>query len=325
MNETEATPDQREREELVDGYQMMLGIRHFEERIHSLFMRGEVHGTVHLYNGQEAVATGVCGALDGDSVSATYRGHGAALALGVEPRALGAELMGRTTGTNGGRSGSLNVIDREHHLLHTSGIIGGSIGCATGAALPLRGTGKVSVAFFGDGATNHGYFHECLNFARVQQLPLLLVCENNLYGEFTPMAQVTAGADIAARAAAYDIRAEKIDGNDLREVRSAASAALQRIRAGEGPGFIEALTYRQVGHSKSDPGAYRSKEEVATWVERDPLVVTRHQLESEYDMSDEELSKLEAEVRSHIAGELEAALGDPYPDPAQETLSEYAA
>lgn len=314
-----------ETESVLSSYQMMVGIRRFEEEIQRLFLRGDVHGTVHLYNGQEAVATGVCGALDGDLVSATYRGHGVALALGTPPRALAAELMGRATGTNGGRSGSLNVIDREHNLIHTSGIIGGSIGCATGIALSLRGTGKASVAFFGDGAVNHGYFHECLNFARVMDLPLLLICENNLYGEFTPMASVTAGADIAARAASYDIASRKVDGNDVVEVRQAASDALAQIREGRGPQFIEALTYRQLGHSKTDPGTYRPKEEVEAWLTRDPLTVTRAQLLAQEEVSDAMLDELERRVGEQINQAIAQAREDPFPDASNDPITEYAA
>ncbi len=310
---------------LLDGYRSMLAIRRFEEAIMRLFLKGEVHGTVHLCNGQEAVPVGVCAALEADDViSATYRGHGVALARGTDPRALAAELMGRTTGLAGGRSGSLNVVDRAHQLLHCSGIIGGSIGCATGAALTGRTDGFVSVAFFGDGTANQGYFHECLNFARVFDLPLLLVCENNLYGEFTPMAQVTAGADIAGRCAAYDIRASKVDGNDVQAVHAAAAEALERIRAGRGPELIEALTYRHLGHSKTDPGTYRPAEEVAAWLERDPLIVTRAQLTGERGVEETALAAADAEVEASIDAAMQAATADPYPDPAADPIGEYA-
>jgi TPP-dependent pyruvate/acetoin dehydrogenase alpha subunit len=325
MAQTQPAVELYETEAVLTSYETMVGIRRFEEEIQRLFLRGDVHGTVHLYNGQEAVAVGVCGVLDGDPVSATYRGHGVALALGTTPRALAAELMGRATGTNGGRSGSLNVVDRQHNLIHTSGIIGGSIGCATGVALSVRGSGKVSVAFFGDGAANHGYFHECLNFARVLNLPLLLICENNLYGEFTPMASVTAGADIAARAAGYDIPSQKVDGNDLVEVRRAASGAIARIRDGGGPEFIEALTYRQLGHSKTDPGDYRPKEEVQAWLERDPLKITRAQLLAQDGISADMLDELEERVAEQIKQAIARAREDPFPDPAGDAITEYAA
>ena len=196
--------------ELERLYLAMLRIRLFEDAVLRLFLANEVEGTTHLCQGQEAVTVGVCAALEpGDTVAATYRGHGAALALGVDATALMAELLGRETGTNGGRGGSMNVTDLERGLIGCFGIVGGSIAAATGAALAAQLTrdGSVAVAFFGDGAVNQAYFHECLNFAVVRRLPVVYVCENNLYGEWTPMASVTAGADIVARAAAYALPA----------------------------------------------------------------------------------------------------------------------
>src|SRR5918911_251999 len=188
----------------VERYGRMLLIRLFEQEMHRLFLRGEVHGTTHLSAGQEAVAVGVCSALEPDDyVAGTYRGDGHALAKGTDPAALAAEMLGRATGVCGGRSGSMNVVDVEHGLVGCFGIVGGSIAAAVGAAMSARRQGRVAGAFFGDGATNHGYFHECLNFAAVLALPAVFVCENNFYGEFTPMAQVTAGADIARRAMAF--------------------------------------------------------------------------------------------------------------------------
>src|SRR3954468_22438186 len=179
-------PDRR----WLDAYGRMLLIRHFENEMQRLFLKGEVHGTTHLCAGQEAVPVGVCLALEpGDHVAGTYRGHGHALAKGADPDALAAELLGRVTGVCGGRAGSMNVVDLEHGLIGCFGIVGGSIAAATGAALSAKRQGGVAVAFFGDGATNQGYFHECLNFAAVGALPAVFVCENNLYGEFTPMAQ----------------------------------------------------------------------------------------------------------------------------------------
>jgi TPP-dependent pyruvate/acetoin dehydrogenase alpha subunit len=312
-------------EDLTAGYERMLLLRGFEEAMQRLFLRGEIHGTVHLYNGQEAVSTGVCMALETrDWVCATYRGHGAALARGVEPEALAAELLGRTTGVCGGRGGSMNPIDHARGLAFSSGIIGGSIAAATGAALSAKRDGRVSVAFFGDGTVNHGYFHECANFARVLELPLLLVCENNLYGEFTPLAQSTAGAQIAARGAAYDIRAEQVDGNDLRLMHAAAAAAVARIRAGGPPELLEALTYRHLGHSKSDPGSYRPAEEVEAWLARDPLGITRAQLAGEHGVDESRLAEVEAGVEQRLEQAVEAALAAPLPDPATDTATEYA-
>jgi len=307
----------------LDLYRAMVRIRAFEDEMQRLFLRGEVHGTVHLYTGQEACAVGVCSALiPGDQVAATYRGHGAALAMGTEPRALAAELMGRSTGVCGGRAGSMNVVDREHGLIGCFGIVGGSIAAATGAALALRRSGGVAVAFFGDGAANHGYFHECLNFASVQRLPVVFVCENNLYGEFTPMAAVTAGGDIRARAAGYAMPAEKVDGNDVATVRAVADRAIDHARRGDGPAFLECLTYRHVGHSKTDPGSYRPPGELAQWLERDPLIVAAAAL-AEAGVDASEIDDCATAARADVAAEVAAAVSDPYPDPSV-PVAEYA-
>ena len=305
-------------------YGQMLLIRLFEGEIHRLFLRGDVHGTTHLYAGQEAVAVGVCAALiDGDWIAGTYRGHGHALAAGTDPERLVAEMLGRTTGICGGRAGSMNVVDLEHGLVGCFGIVGASIGAATGAALSAKRTGNVAVAFFGDGATNQAYFHECLNFAGVASLPVVFVCENNLYGEFTPMHQVTAGADIAGRARAYDMPAAVVDGNDLWAMTEAAQQAVDRARSGDGPTLLEARTYRHYGHSKSDPATYRPKEEVERWMERDPLKVARARL-LELGLSDDEIAQTEGDVRAELDRAVDAALAAPYPDPAEDRATEFA-
>jgi TPP-dependent pyruvate/acetoin dehydrogenase alpha subunit len=304
----------------------MLLIRGFELEMQRLFLRGEVHGTTHLYNGQEAVSTGVCSVLgEGDYVAATYRGHGAALAMGVTAEALAAELMGRTTGVDGGRGGSMNVIDLERGLVGCFGIVGGSIAAATGAALSAKRHGGVAVAFFGDGATNQGYFHECLNFAQVRRLPVVFVCENNLYGEFTAMERVTAGADIAARAGAYDMPSRKVDGNAIADVVAAASEAVGHARLGKGPAFLEALTYRHLGHSKSDPGKYRPAEEHAAWLQRDPIELEKTRLFGELGVDAERLAAVEAEVQQELADAIEAALAAPLASPENDRPTEYAA
>jgi TPP-dependent pyruvate/acetoin dehydrogenase alpha subunit len=305
-----------ERRGSLERYGQMVRIRVFEDEMQRLFLRGEVHGTVHLYTGQEACAAGVCSVLAaGDRVAATYRGHGAALAMGTTPRSLAAELMGRSTGVCGGRAGSMNVVDLAHGLIGCFGIVGGSIAAATGAALALRRSGGVAVAFFGDGAANHGYFHECLNLARVRRLPVVFVCENNLYGEFTPMAAVTAGGDIRARAAAYDMPAEKVDGNDVERVAAAAERAIDHARRGDGPAFVECLTYRHLGHSKTDPGAYRPEGELDEWLTRDPLTVAAATLVSG-GVADTDVEAVAASARAEVEAEIAQAVADPYPDPA---------
>ena len=308
----------------VRGYERMLLIRGFEHALHRLFLRGEVHGTTHLSAGQEAVPIGVCSQLrDGDYVAGTYRGHGHALAKGTDPQALAAEMLGRATGVCGGRAGSMNVIDLEHGLVGCFGIVGGSIAAATGAALAARGQGRVAVAFFGDGASNQAYFHECLNFAAVLSLPVVFVCENNLYGEFTPMAQVTAGADIAGRAAAYELPAAVVDGNDLWAVGEAAGAAIGRARSGGGATLLECRTYRHYGHSKSDPAKYRPPEEVERWMARDPLKIARGRL-IEHGVPEAELDTLEAEVQRRLEAAIEGAREAPSPDPAERPATEFS-
>ncbi len=299
----------------LDLYRRMRLIRRFEDTIQSLFQKGEVHGTTHLYSGQEAVAVGVSSALgDADRVAGTYRGHGHALAIGVEPQGLLDEMLGRATGVCGGRAGSMNVIDLEHRLMGCYGIIGGSIAAATGAALALRRTGGVAVAYFGDGTTNQGYFHECLNFAKVFSLPVVYVCENNLYGEFTPWEDVTAGR-IEDRPAVFGVPAATIDGNDVWTVQAAAHEAVERARSGEGPQFIQAMTYRFVGHSRSDPGAYRKPGELDAWRERDPLKVARARLVDELGASDADVDDLDASVEEQIEAMVQAGLAAPYPTP----------
>jgi acetoin:2,6-dichlorophenolindophenol oxidoreductase subunit alpha len=303
--------------ELYTGfYRQMLLIRGVEELIQSLFLKGEVYGTTHLYSGQEAVATGVASLLEErDRVAATYRGHGHALALGVDPQALLDEMLGRASGINGGRAGSMNVNSLDDRLIGSFGIVGGSIAAATGAALALKQTtGGVAVAYFGDGAMNQGYVFECLNFCQVLKLPLLFVCENNGYGEYTPYRSVTAG-EIRARAEVMDVPAETIDGMSVWTVREAAARALAHVRGGDGPAFIEAITYRFVGHSRSDPGAYRPEGELEQWRARDPIVVLRAQLEVE-GVDASRLDELERESAEELERMRESGLAAAFPSPS---------
>ena len=305
---------------LSDAYVSMLRIRRFEEEIQRQFLKGNVYGTTHLCNGQEAVSVGVARALGPDDVfAATYRGHGHALANGVELGGLAAELMGRATGTCGGRSGSMNVIDREHKLLGCFGIVGGTISTATGAAFALKGKGRVAVAFFGEGAANQAYFAECLNFAKVFELPVVFVCENNLYGEYTPWEQVTAGQDICGRARVLGIPAERVDGNEVLTVEARGAPGRSSAPApAAGPTLLECMTYRFVGHSRSDPALYRKPGELDRWKERDPLMLTRSALLGEHGVSGEQLAALEearrargdGRVRGRARGPVPAARGD---------------
>jgi TPP-dependent pyruvate/acetoin dehydrogenase alpha subunit len=298
----------------LDLYRSMALIRGFEDLIQSLFLRGEIYGTTHLYSGQEAVAVGVASVLeDRDRLAATYRGHGHALALGVDPQGILDEMLGRATGINGGRAGSMNINSPRDRLVGSFGIVGGTIAAATGVALALKRVGGVAVCQFGDGAINQGYFYECLNFCAVLRLPVVFLCENNGYGEYTAFQDVTAGA-IRARADAMEVPAEQVDGMSVVAVREAAARAVAHARSGEGPYFIEAVTYRYVGHSRSDPGAYRPPGELEAWKERDPIPRLRGELvdagvdASTLDAIDEELATtLEAMTRKGLEA--------PFPEP----------
>lgn len=309
--------------DLLGAYAAMLLIRRFEEEVQRRFEGGQVHGTTHLCNGQEAVAVGVAAALrEDDLVAATYRGHGHALAKGVDPAGLAAELMGRATGTCGGRSGSMNVVDLDRGFVGCFGIVGGAIAAGTGAALGLRGSQRVAVAFFGDGTANQAYFAECLNLAKVLELPVLFACEHNGYGEFTPWLQVTAGGDICARAAVLGIPVASVDGNDVRAVAEAAGEAIAGARSGGGPAFLELRTYRHVGHSRSDPGDYRPPGELERWLARDPLTLARVALAEEPGISEADVLATEARVGGRVEQVFADALASPYPDP-DAPVSEY--
>ena len=293
-------------------YRRMLLIRGFEDRVQSLFLRGEVYGTTHLYSGQEAVAVGCASVLrDGDRVACTYRGHGHLLAMGTEPEALLAELLGRATGVNGGRSGSMNVVDPDHGVLGCYGIVGGSIAAAVGAGLSLRGSNAVAVAYFGDGTVNQAYFYEGLNLAKVLGLPVVFVCENNGYGEYTPFEAVTPGG-IIPRAAALALPTSEVDGMDVRSVRAAAAEIVERVRSGGGPEFLEARTYRFVGHSRSDPGSYRPPGELERWRERDPLTVAAAMLAAEYGLA-ADAERAVADVNAELDRIEGAALAASFP------------
>lgn len=301
----------------------MILIRRFEDAVQSLFLRGEVYGSTHLCSGQEGVSVGVASVLEErDRIAATYRGHGHVLARGMSPQKFLDELIGRETGICGGRSGSMNVIDLEHGLIGCFGIVGGSLAAATGAGLALRRTGGVAVGFFGDGAVNQAYFYECLNFARVLGLPVLYVCENNGYGEYTPTEAVTPGG-IVGRAAALDIKTAQVDGQDVWAVHDAALAAVEQIRAGEGPFFLEARTYRYTDHGRGDPVKYRSDEEMAEWRERDPIDLARTRLAAEFGVGEDRLEAVATDVDEEIAALRKAALAAPFPDPTA-AVSEFA-
>ncbi len=296
-------------------YRRMLLIRGFEDRVQSLFLRGEIYGTTHLYSGQEAIAVGFASVLgEQDRIACTYRGHGHLLAMGTDPTGLLAELLGRASGVNGGLAGSMNVVDPDNRVLGCYGIVGGSIAAATGAAISIGPEGGVAVAYFGDGAANQAYFFECLNFAKVLNLPVVFVCENNRYGEYTPTEDVTPGG-IVARPAAMEIPTSMVDGMDLWAVRAVAAEVVERVRSGGGPEFVEAATYRFVGHSRSDPGKYRPEGELDRWRERDPLLVAAARLGEDYGLAEDEVAAIGNDVERALGEIEEAALAAPFPEP----------
>jgi TPP-dependent pyruvate/acetoin dehydrogenase alpha subunit len=268
----------------LEMYSAMWRARVFEKRAYDLFMSGLVKGTTHLGTGQEAVAAGFSTAMrDDDMVFCTYRGHNHTLLRGAPMDSLMGELLGRESGCCGGKGGSMHLTDVEQHAMGSYAIVGAHLPVAAGAAWASqeRGTGQVTVCFFGDGTTNIGAFHESLNIAAVWGLPVVYVCENNLYMEYTPISSVTAVPNPAAdRAAAYGLDRIIVDGNDVDAVYEVALDAIEGARAGDGPSLIEAQTYRHHGHSRADPGKYRPDDEVEAWMNKDPLVVYRSRLES---------------------------------------------
>jgi pyruvate dehydrogenase E1 component alpha subunit len=306
-------------EELLDLFERMAVIRATEKAAYDLFMSGLVKGTTHLAAGHEAVAVGASAALRPDDyVFATYRGHHHAIARGATPEACLAELMSRATGLCGAKGGSMHLTVADGNMLGSYAIVGSHLPIACGAAwsAKLRGSGQVAVAFFGDGATNIGAFHEALNLAAVWKLPALFVCENNLYMEYTPIASVTAVAQPAAdRAPAYGLPAEVVDGNDVVAVLEATSKAVDRARAGNGPTIIEALTYRQYGHSRSDPAKYRPQEEVDRWLKRDPLTLLADRLRGD-GVAEEAIEERRRRAQEVVAAAVEAAKAAPPPDEA---------
>ena len=266
--------DRLTRDELADACRKMHLIRRFEEAAEDSYIKGKSYGTMHLSIGQEASAVGICAALsDRDYITSTHRGHGHCIAKGAEVKRMFAEFLGRETGYCRGRGGSMHIADPSKGNLGANGIVGGGLPIAVGAALAAKRlkTGAVAVSFFGDGANNEGAFHESLNIASVWKLPVVFVCENNLYGMSVSTARSTAVQDVAARAASYAMPGLIVDGNDFAAVAEAAFAAADRARAGEGPTLIESKTYRTRGHSRSDRNRYRTKEEIEAWRARDPI------------------------------------------------------
>jgi acetoin:2,6-dichlorophenolindophenol oxidoreductase subunit alpha len=293
----------RDRDELRCLFILMERVRQFEERVRAAYVEGLVHGTTHLCIGQEAVCAGVVASLRVDDyLTYTYRGHGVCIARGMSMSAAFAEIFGRVTGVSGGLGGSMHLTDPDLNLIGAAGIVGGGLPLAVGAGLSaqLAGRGQVSVTFFGDGAANIGAFHECLNLAAVWRLPVVFICENNYYGEFTRIDRTTPFEELVRRAAAYAMEAAAVDGNDVVAVRDATAAAVARARAGAGPTFLECRTYRHAGHSRTDPGKYRPQEEVESWLARDPLPAFERRLVAEQICGAEELQELKAQIAAEV-------------------------
>ena len=318
---TERPSPMPERATLLALYERMLLIRRMEERLRADAAAGNLPGAVHLYIGQEAIATGVCAQLtETDWITSTHRGHGHFLAKGGDPKAMMAEIWGKRTGICKGMGGSMHVADFTKGILGANGIVGGGFAIATGAAFAAKVThdARVAVAFFGDGASNQGVFMECMNVSSLWKLPLVFVCEHNQFCEFTPSAQVTSG-EIADRARAFHIPTTVIDGNDVVAVWQAAGEAVARARRGEGPSFIEARTYRIQGHLEAEDlflagGKYREREEIEEWRLKDPLDRTRERLTAA-GVSAADLQTLDARIARTVEDAVKFAQESEAADP----------
>lgn len=299
-------------------YRDMVRVREFEEQVQKSYLDGLVHGTTHLCQGQEAVAVGTIAALGADDLlTYTYRGHGVCIARGMTMQAAMAEIFGRTNGVSRGLGGSMHLTDPELGLIGSFGIVGGGLPCAVGAGLAaqLNGRSAVSVTFFGDGAANIGSFHESLNMAAIWKLPVLFICENNLYGEFSRIDHTTPVEDLAKRAEAYAMPGVVVDGNDVLAVKAAAEEAVGRARAGGGPTLIEAKTYRHRGHSRTDPAAYRPKDEVEAWLARDPITLFRAAILEGRHADRSDLDQIDGEARGEARQAADGAAAGDWPKP----------
>jgi pyruvate dehydrogenase E1 component alpha subunit len=303
----------------------MMIIRRFEEKAAEMYARGKIKGFLHLYIGQEAIATGAIAAVNPDDyIVSHYREHGHAIARGLEPNRIMAELFGRETGVTGGRGGSMHLFDASKSFMGGYAIVAGHMPLACGLALAeqYKGSGRIAVNFLGDGAVNEGEFHEALNLASVWKLPVLFICENNLYGMGTDVRRVSAVIEIYKRAAeAYAMPAEQVDGMDVLAVHEAVSEAARRVRAGQGPAFLEMICYRFRGHSMADAELYRPKTEIEVWRKLDPIAQLKSKLLAGGDLADDRVAALQAEA-DEIANEA-ARFADESPNPPLESLHRF--
>jgi 2-oxoisovalerate dehydrogenase E1 component len=313
---------------LLSLYRTMLVIRRSEEQLVKLYAAGAIRGACHTYVGEEAIATGVCAHLrEDDAVFSTHRGHGHALAKGVTPRELIAELLGKATGCSGGRGGSMHLFKPEIGFMGSSGIVGPCITLAAGAGYTARllKTDRAAVAFFGDGAVNNGAFHEGVNMASIWELPVIFVCENNLYATEVPFVKATRNPSVAARAQAYGLPGVEVDGNDVVAVYQAAGEAVNRARAGRGPTLLECRTYRTRAHSEGMREAgYRTTEEVNAWKARCPITTLKERLLQDRLADETEIEAIEADIQAMVEEAAQFADRSPWPDPATATDHVYS-
>lgn len=303
-------------EKLIEMYRTMKKIREFETKAAELFAEGSIPGFVHLYIGEEAVATGVCANLkDSDYITSTHRGHGHIIAKGGDLKYMFAELFGKATGYCKGKGGSMHIADADRGILGANGIVGAGHNIAVGAGLSAkyRGTDQVCVCFFGDGSTNQGTFHESLNLASIWKLPVIFVCENNLYGISMHQSRHQAIQDVADRAVAYNIPGVVVDGNDVLAVYEAAKEAIDRARNGQGPTLIECKTYRQRGHFEGDPTNYRDPEEVNEWLKKDPIPRLIEFILDNNVLTEDDIKKIDEEIAAEIDEAIKFAEESPFP------------
>jgi pyruvate dehydrogenase E1 component alpha subunit len=307
------------KDRLIWIYTKMNEIRKFEEKAWKLFEANMLRGSVHLYIGEEAIAATVISLLrDNDYITSTHRGHGHGIAKSGDLKRAMAELMGKETGFCKGRGGSMHIADLKKGNLGANAIVGGGIPIAAGGALAaqLKGTGQVAVSFFGDGASNQGTFHESLNLASIWKLPVIFICENNQFAISVPVGQSTSVKDIGVRGKAYDMPGVTVDGNDVFAINNAAEKAIKRAKQGKGPTLIECKTYRWKGHWTGDPEVYRSRENVAAWMERCPIKRLRGYIIEEKITTAKELDAIEAAAQAAVEEAVEFAINSPEPDPA---------
>jgi pyruvate dehydrogenase E1 component alpha subunit len=309
------------KDELLKLYREMVLIRHLEERAAALYQEGKIGGFLHLYIGQEAVGTGVVSARRPiDRVITAYRDHGIAINCGLEAKVVMAELLGKATGCSGGKGGSMHLADVTKNFWGGHAVVGAHLPIAAGLALGdlYAKSGAVTICFFGEGATNIGFFHEALNLSRVWNLPVLWVCENNQYGMGTAVGRASAVSEISQKALGYGMANARVDGMDVMAVRSAAEQALEQVRGGQGPFLLEAVTYRYRGHSMGDPERYRKSDEVKRWQEQDPIGIFRAFIVGKKQATEKTLDALEAEALAQV--EAAVAFAESSPEPAPEAL-----